>query len=229
MKKPKDPARTFNDRGQGIMRKIHAYQDCLSSFGVEVGLLIRTPVVDFIYETQDDMIRDFTANVPENNRYRPRDVEGYFGGRVLECPSIISMSPPPSASGRSTPSLSSASSTSLPADTAQNQGTAKKPTGLGLLPGDESLSDSSTTSNIVGLSSLLNSNEWPSSPFTGDAQLGEWPHHTSPCSSSLALEDDPHLTPPPAMPRPCRPRTPVRRKASPAYRVFKIRTPVRPR
>jgi len=230
--KPQDPARTFNERGQGIMRKLHTYKESLSSFGVEVGLLIRTPYVEFVYETQDNMIRDFNADVAENNRYRPQDVEGYFRGRVLRCPSILSMSPQPSASGRSSPSLSSASSTSLPAaDAVQNQGTAKKPNGLGLFPGDES------DNTIMGLSSLLNPNDWPSSPFAGDAQLAEGPHHTSPFSSPLAFGDAPHLTPPPAMSRPCRPWTPVCRdslsspspKASPAYRVFKIRTSGRPR
>lgn len=204
--------------------------------GRRVGLLIKTPHADFVYETQDEMISNFTANVAENNRFRPQDVKNYFQGRVLRCPSIRSMSPLSSVSGTSSPALSSASSTSFPAaDTVRNQCTAKKPEGLGLfLPGNDSVFDPFSTSPATGIPSLLNSNHWPSSPFPGEAQLSEWQQHTSPCSSPPTLRDTPTRTSSPAMSRPFRPLTPVRPdgstsspspKSSPPYRVLKIRTP----
>ncbi|KAH8909447.1 hypothetical protein BR93DRAFT_935205 [Coniochaeta sp. PMI_546] len=236
---PHDPARTFNERGQGIMRKLYTYKESLSAFGVEVGLLIRTPCVDFVYETQDDMIRNYTANVAESNRYRPQDVKDYFRGRVLRCPSILSMSPLSTASGTSSPALSSTSSTSLSAaDTAQVQVKVKQAQELGpSLPGSDLVSDPCSTAPAMDISSLLNSTHWPGSPFPGEARLSEWRQQTSSCSS-LPASDTSNRTSPPAMLRPFRPWTPTRPngsvsssspKSSSSYRVLKIRTPGKPR
>ncbi|KAL2143193.1 hypothetical protein VTI28DRAFT_271 [Corynascus sepedonium] len=114
--RPADPARSFNERSHGIMRKMHALTAALSEFGVDIALLIRTPRVEFTYESKDDMLRNFNSNLPEENRFRPQDVENLFRGRVLVCPSINSMSLLRSHSGSSspTPSTSSASSAPLP-------------------------------------------------------------------------------------------------------------------
>ncbi|KAL2014987.1 hypothetical protein VTK56DRAFT_6630 [Thermocarpiscus australiensis] len=112
--RPADPARNFNERSHGIMRKIHTLTTALSDFGVQIALLIKTPEVEFTYESEDGMLRKFNTDLPEENRFRPRDVESLFQGRVLACPSINSMSPLRGRSGRSspTPSTSSASSAS---------------------------------------------------------------------------------------------------------------------
>ncbi|KAK4096504.1 hypothetical protein N658DRAFT_501530 [Parathielavia hyrcaniae] len=112
--RPADPARSFNERSHGIMRKIHTLTTALSDFGVGVALLIRTPDVEFTYESEDGMLRNFNTDLPEENRFRPRDVESLFRGRVLACPSINSMSPLRGRSGHSspTPSTSSAASAS---------------------------------------------------------------------------------------------------------------------
>ncbi|KAL2255701.1 hypothetical protein VTK26DRAFT_2868 [Humicola hyalothermophila] len=112
--RPADPARSFNERSHGIMRKIHTLTTALSEFGVKIALLIQTPEVEFTYESEDGMLRDFNTDLPEENRFRPQDVERLFKGRVLACPSINSMSPLRGRSGRSspTPSTSSAASAS---------------------------------------------------------------------------------------------------------------------
>ncbi|KAK4097801.1 hypothetical protein N658DRAFT_500114, partial [Parathielavia hyrcaniae] len=112
--RPADPARSFNERSHGIMRKIHTLTTALSDFGVEIALLIKTSEVEFTYESEDGMLRDFNTDLPEENRFRPQDVESLFQGRVLACPSINSMSPLRGRSGRSspTPSTSSAASAS---------------------------------------------------------------------------------------------------------------------
>ncbi|KAK3312465.1 hypothetical protein B0H66DRAFT_608737 [Apodospora peruviana] len=112
--RPADPARSFNERSHGIMRKIHTLTAALSDFDVEIALLIKTPMVEFTYESKDDLLRSFNTDLPEKNRFRPQDVENLFRGRVLECPSINSMSPLRGRSGFSspTPSTSSAASTS---------------------------------------------------------------------------------------------------------------------
>ncbi|KAM7188996.1 hypothetical protein V8F33_010330 [Rhypophila sp. PSN 637] len=108
-----DPARSFNERSHGIMRKIHALTAALSDFNVEIALLIQTPGAEFTYESKDDLLRSFNTDLPEKNRFRPQDVENLFRGRLLECPSINSMSPLQGRSGFSspTPSTSSAAST----------------------------------------------------------------------------------------------------------------------
>ncbi|KAJ4288319.1 hypothetical protein N0V88_007357 [Collariella sp. IMI 366227] len=119
---PADPARSFNERSHGLMRKIHTLTTALSDFGVEIALLINTPYVEYTYESTDGMLRDFNTELPEENRFRPEDVKNLFRGRVLACPSIKSMSPLRGYSGRSSPtpstsSTASASSISLPAAT----------------------------------------------------------------------------------------------------------------
>ncbi|KAL2165745.1 hypothetical protein VTG60DRAFT_3869 [Thermothelomyces hinnuleus] len=96
------------------MRKIHTLTEALPEFKLEVGLLIKTPFVTFTYESVDGMLREFNTDLPEENRFRPRDVENLFVGRVLAYPSINSMSHLRGRSARSspTPSTSSAASTS---------------------------------------------------------------------------------------------------------------------
>jgi len=118
--RPADPARSFNERSQGIMRKIHTLTTALSDFGVEVALLVKTPYVEFTYESEEHMLRNFNTNLPEENRFRPQDVESLFRGRVLACPSINSLSPLRGRSGHSSPtpsmtSTDSVSSVTLPA------------------------------------------------------------------------------------------------------------------
>ncbi|KAH8878678.1 hypothetical protein GQ53DRAFT_756522 [Thozetella sp. PMI_491] len=115
--RPSDPARSFNERGHGLMRKIHTYIESLSEFGVEAALCIKTPHVKYTYESEDGMLHSFNTGIPERNQFRPIDVERLFRGRPLVCPSIHSLSPLRGRSGSSspTPSTSSASSASLPA------------------------------------------------------------------------------------------------------------------
>ncbi|KAB5513533.1 hypothetical protein GE09DRAFT_1162199 [Coniochaeta sp. 2T2.1] len=162
---PRDPARSFNERSQGVMRKLLTFSESLSPFGVEVGLLIRTPHAEFVYETKDDMIRNFSSVVAEDNRYRPQDVKEYFGGRILRCPSML---PHPSALRKASPTPSSDSSTSSLAVRKHQQ-----ERGLGIsVPGNTA--DRTSTSPVMEIPNILNS-MWSSSRFLDDVHFeGEY-------------------------------------------------------
>ena len=69
--KPLNPARSFNERGQGLIRKLFSYSQSLYNFGVEVSLLIKTLYTEYTYKSKDDILRYFTTNLANTNRYRP--------------------------------------------------------------------------------------------------------------------------------------------------------------
>jgi len=75
------------------MRKIYLLTKTLSDFGVEATLLIKTPLIEFIYESKDGMLGNFDTKLLEENQFRLHDVIDLFQGRVLACPSIHPISP----------------------------------------------------------------------------------------------------------------------------------------
>lgn len=242
--RPASPARSFNERSHGLMRKIHTLSTSLSDFGVEIALLIKTPHDEFTYEPRDGMLRNFTTHLPEENRFRPQDVENLFRGRILACSYINYMPPLRDDSGRSSPtpstsSAASASSVPLPAATGLSfptlppthpPGPGTSPISVSPLPTAEteptlaaspspsqsvSLSFPNTGSSPTLMPDLLNSDPW-----LVDSDV--------PLSFSPGQDQTTHRPLPSS--RPTRATTPTpsassRSRLQSPYRVLKISTP----
>ncbi|KAK3312476.1 hypothetical protein B0H66DRAFT_633216 [Apodospora peruviana] len=219
-------------------KNTHPYREALSDFDVEIALLIKTPSVEFTYESKDNLLRNFNTDLPEKNRFRPQDVENLFRGRLLECPSINSMSPLRGRSGFSSPtsstsSAASASSSALPATTGPCLSTSPPthPAGpdttlLSTNPSSMSPLDKSLLFPNHSLSPTLMSDFIPpTSPVMDISNLLNWP-----AANEVPSPDDTahraFSTPPPTRTTTPTPSGRGRSRPKSPYRVLRIRPPV---